>query len=115
MNRSMRRCLVGTIAAAALSTVIVGSAAAYAPEQDFGSAADSRSSSVREIDISPDTKWVNVDQDEVVKFVDASSGKSFYWRFDTRNFMVRLQDIAPAGFLTGRQIDAYVSAPAAQD
>jgi len=115
MKRSMRRGFIGAIVAAGLSSVMVGSAAGYALDQDFGSPADSRSSFVREIDISPETNWVNVDQNEVIKFVDTSSGKSFYWRFDTGNRMVKLENIAPAGSLAGKRNDAYVSDPGPQD
>jgi hypothetical protein len=115
MKASVRRGIVEIAGAAALSLVMIGSAAGYAIDQDLGSPANESSSFAHEIDISRDTRWVNVDEGEVVKFVDASSGKSFYWRFDTLAGKVMLDRIAPAGFLAGQHVDAYVNRGAAQD
>ena len=60
----------------------------------------------RTIVINPDTKSVNVNEDEVVKFV--AGGASFAWRFDgtgTRPF--NLQQVAPAGALAN-PVTVYV-------
>lgn len=61
----------------------------------------------REISISNSTKYVNVAQGEVVKFV--SQGKSFTWKFDT--FGMRpfsFSKIAPQGF-DGANATVYLS------
>lgn len=115
MKGSVRRRIVATVVAGIWSTLLAGTAAAYAIERDFGSPADGSSSFARTIDITPETHWVNVDQNEVVRFLDVSSGKSFYWRFDTAARVVELNKIAPTGFLPVRRIDAYVKLPPAQD
>lgn len=55
------------------------------------------------------TKWVNVTGGETVKFI--VNGKSFSWRFDTNNLapVFDLDQIAPAGMLSGQRIKVYVA------
>ena len=60
----------------------------------------------RVITITPQTKSVNVNQGESVKFVDTATGLSFVWRVDTNNFEVDLAKVAPVGI--GRNVKAYV-------
>ena len=83
------------------------STAGYSPDQDFGSQGQANGFD-RVITISADAKWVNVTRDETVKFIDASSGKSFVWRFNTPAWMFDLSKVAPSGILSGRRIDAYI-------
>jgi hypothetical protein len=46
---------------------------------------------------------------ETVKFIDQQTGKSFVWRFNTpRTENFPLGAIAPAGFLGGQAVTAYV-------
>ncbi len=97
--------IVGLVAA--LTFASVGAAAGYALEQDLGSLG-SENVFERVITISPNAKWVNVNRDETVKFIDASSGKSFVWHFKTPADRVDLSKVAPSGVLSGRQIVAYV-------
>jgi hypothetical protein len=64
----------------------------------------------RVITIKPDAKWVNVTEDETVKFVDAATGKSFVWHFDTgRATVFDLATVAPADVLGGHHLAAYVA------
>ena|SRR6185436_2660127 len=49
----------------------------------------------RVITLTPDTRSVGVYRNQTVKFVDAASGRSFIWRFDTLNTAFDLEQIAP--------------------
>lgn len=63
----------------------------------------------REIVINAQTRWINVESGEIVKLVDASSGQSVVWRFDTLSWAVgKLGDIAPA-LAGGRNITLYIA------
>jgi len=62
----------------------------------------------RIITITPTTKWVNVVQGEIVKFVDTNGGASFIWNVDTTDFRLDLAAVAPARALEGRRIVAYI-------
>src|SRR5690349_8652242 len=54
----------------------------------------------RVIQITPQTKWVNVAQGEDVKFIDTATGESFVWDFDTTNALsFDLASVAPSGTL----------------
>ncbi|MFN7087820.1 MAG: CzcE family metal-binding protein [Burkholderiales bacterium] len=86
------------------------SAAAYSPDQDFGSPGQGDRFD-RVITIAPGAKWVNVDRNETVKIIDAPSGESFVWRFDTPAWMFPLNKAAPSGILSGRNIVVYVTHP----
>ena len=96
---------LGLVAALTLATS--ATQAAYTLDQDLGSLAPDNVFN-RVITISPNTKWVNVNRDESVKFVDATSGKSFVWQFNTPAQKFDLSKVAPSGILSGRQIDVYV-------
>ena len=97
--------IVGLVAA--LTFASGASAAGYSADQDFGSPGHDNVYE-RVITISPRARWVNVNRDETVKFIDASSGKSFVWRFNTPAMRFDLSKVAPAGILSGRRIDAYI-------
>ncbi len=62
----------------------------------------------RTIVITPDTKWVNVEGGEVIKFVVGD--KAFAWDFyvGTGISSFDLNRVAPPGILT-RRVDAYIS------
>jgi len=63
----------------------------------------------RTIEVTGETKWVNVEHGEVIRFV--ANGQEFTWYFDgvaqPRPF--DLAQIAPAGF-TAQRVTVYVSA-----
>ena len=82
-------------------------AAGYVAEQDFGSPGLDNVYE-RVITISPRARWVNVNRDETIKFIDASSGKSFVWQFSTRASRFDLSKVAPSGVLSGRNVDVYI-------
>lgn len=66
----------------------------------------------RVVNITPNTRWVNANAGETIKFVDGTSGKSFVWHFDVAHWsVIDLNAVAPEA-LGGRHITAYVnSAP----
>jgi hypothetical protein len=75
---------------------------------EFGQRADNDTFQ-RVIRITPDTASVSVYRMETVKFVNAQTGKTFVWRFNTphgENFA--LGQIAPPEFLDGQAVTAYV-------
>lgn len=89
-------CLTVSLAAPAqeFRTFMLGSAVPVAPSQ-------------RTIFIRADTEWVNVNEDESVKFV--AGGVEFAWRFDgpgSRSF--DLQQVAPSGALT-KTVTVYIT------
>ena len=64
----------------------------------------------RVITVKPDAKWVNVTSGQTVKFVDATTGRSFVWHFDMRNFVVfDLAAVAPSGVLSHEHLTVYVA------
>jgi Heavy-metal resistance protein CzcE len=108
----MKRLVRNTVVIASLTAALSGVAAnaAHLPPSlhDFGQPADSGSFE-RVIKITPETASVSVYCKETVKFVDGETGQNFVWRFDTphtANFP--LGEIAPAGFLGGQAVTAYV-------
>ena len=96
---------VGLVAALTFASATL--AAGYSLDQDLGTPGHDNVFQ-RVITISPTARWVNVNRDETVKFIDASSGKSFVWYFNTPADRFDLGKVAPAGILSGRQIVAYV-------
>lgn len=65
----------------------------------------------REVVITPQTRWVNVESGETIRFVDSAGGQSVVWRFDTPSWATgRLSDFAP-DIAKGRQITVYVAEP----
>ena len=71
-----------------------------------GEASD-RITANRTVVIGPNTRWVNVAQDEVVTFV--SGREQFSWHFDGTAPRVSLQQIAPSSFNQSRDVYVYVA------
>lgn len=62
----------------------------------------------REIQLDSATLWVNVQQNETVRFI--AGGQSFIWRFDTLGTPTfELNRIAPAGMLGNGSVSVYVA------
>jgi len=107
---------VPSIAALALSAASLSAVAALKPADLFGEPVRAPSAeraiytavADRTITITGDTRWVNVNHYEVVRF--AANGSEFTWYFDgmaqPRPF--DLSEIAPAGFV-GHSVTVYVS------
>ena len=108
--------LIPSIAALAFSAASLSAGAALKPSDLFGEPAQAPSAERaiitavpdRTIMITDETKWVNVNHFEVIRFV--SNGREFTWYFDgvaqPRPF--DLAQIAPAGFV-GHSVTVYVS------
>jgi hypothetical protein len=108
--------LIPSIAALTLSAASLSAGASLKPTDLFGEPAQAPSLeraivtavADRTITITGDTKWVNVNHYEVIRF--ASSGREFTWYFDgmaqPRPF--DLMQIAPAGFVD-HGVTVYVS------
>jgi hypothetical protein len=108
--------LIPSIAALAFSAASLSAGAALKPSDLFGEPARAPSAeraiitavADRTIMITDETKWVNVNHFEVIRFV--SNGREFTWYFDgvaqPRPF--DLAQIAPAGFV-GHSVTVYVS------
>lgn len=73
---------------------------------DFGRAGEDGVAD-RVVTITPDVTSIGVYRNQTVKFIDAATGRSFTWKFDTLNTGFTLDQVAPdaAGL---RQIRAYV-------
>lgn len=105
MNTALKW-LAATILTAAAAT----SALAAPGDMALGVAGDA-SAVTREVVITPQTRWINVDSGETVRLVDSAGGKAVIWRFDTPSWAVgALTDFAP-DLAQGRQIRVYVAEP----
>ena len=105
----MSRKLTGILAAAALASALSGAAFAddhygYATLNGDSLPADGPVDQVVKIDSS--TRWVNVLQNESVRFVVGST--TFAWRFPVDRAAVNLKDIAPSGAID-RDLYVYVA------
>ncbi len=65
----------------------------------------------REVVITPQTRWINVESGETVRFSAPPGGEAVVWRFDTPSWATgQLGDIAP-NLAPGRGITIYVAIP----
>lgn len=87
--------LIPTLVALTLSAASL-SAGAAVPTQLLGEPAQAAAAK-RTIVIDANTRWVNVQHGEVVKFV--SNGEEFAWAFDGIPTSFDLKQIAPSGAL----------------
>ena len=102
ISMSKRLLLAAVIATAGLSAGVHA-----APASDYGHT-EPATASEKLINISADTKTVNVDNGDTVTFV--SGHQTFTWNFRTLRDEddVRLSTIAPAGF-PAKDIEVYVA------
>ena len=107
MRNVIRFSTAAAAVALALTMASAASAGGYGPTEDYGEMGMPDIYN-RVITITPQTKWVNVNQGEDVKFVDTATGQSFVWNFDTTNPVFDLATVAPAGALGDQHVMAYV-------
>lgn len=97
----------------AVATLVPGCAALSGnPPADavLGMPGDARQV-IRDVVITPQTRWVNVESGETVRFLATSGGKSVVWHFDTPSWATgQLNAIAPK-LAQGRAIAIYVAMP----
>lgn len=102
----MKTAIRATAAAGLAAGLMIASSAfaiALPSTQDFGRAADGAFAD-RVITLTPDTQSIGVYRNQTVKFVDAASGRSATWHFDTATTAFDLEQIIPGA---GR-VKAYV-------
>jgi hypothetical protein len=110
MTGTIRGRTAAIVVAAALTMASATAIAGYSIEQDLGSPSQT-GFSARVIKIGSETRWANVENNELIRFVDLATGQSFVWRFDTLAMLVELRRVAPSGFAGGRRVDVYVTTP----
>jgi hypothetical protein len=77
---------------------------------DLGVRGDARQVT-REVMITPQMRWINVESGETVRFSVPPGGEAVVWYFDTPSWATgRLGDIAP-NLAQGRDITIYVAMP----
>ena len=103
--------VIRTTATAGLTAALMIASTAFAvalpSSLDFGTSANEAFVD-RVITITPETRSVGILRDQRVKIIDAATGQSFVWRFDTRNSGFDLSQIAPAGMTGAAHVKAYV-------
>ena len=62
----------------------------------------------RVVQITPTTRFVNVDENQVVRFVVAGRNESFMWQFNGGRSVIPLAAIAPDGSVT-QAVNVYVA------
>ena len=105
----MSRKTISILAAAALATALAG--AAYSQERIgkdtlLGEPIPADGPVDKVVNISANTRWVNVAQNESVKFI--VGGTTFAWHFPIDKNSVNLKDIAPSGTVD-RDLYVYVT------
>jgi len=102
----MKRNAIRRIAIAGAVAAIVLSGSALAEpvglETLLGEPAAADTPVDKVITIEPGTRWVNVTQDDTVKFIvhgNSGAEKSFTWHFASPRFAVDLSQIAPQGMI----------------
>jgi heavy-metal resistance protein CzcE len=81
------------------------SASAMTNADYYGEAANA-AAAVRTIVVGPNTRWVNVDQGEIVKIV--ANGQEFTWDFDGTLPTLNLKQIAPQGAVV-KDVTVYIA------
>lgn len=91
-----------------LLVAVLTGCAAHASYADFYGIAAEPAAAIRTIEITPDTRYVNVEGGETVRFV--SGDKEFAWHFLVASAIssFRLDRVAPAGILD-QPVEAFVS------
>jgi len=105
MKPALKWMAAGILAVTTASPLLAGSGGVA-----LGAAGDPRAVS-REIQITTQTRWINVESGETVRFVDGATGRSLVWRFDTPSWATgNLHDFAP-DMARGRTVRVYVAEP----
>jgi hypothetical protein len=98
--------LAQTIATLMLAASVAPAIAAPPPPNSLSGTPAADTASQYGIRITPNTRYVNVQGGDVVRFM--SGDKSFTWNFDGRRPTLKLSEIAPDGFLD-REVNVYIS------
>jgi hypothetical protein len=106
MKNATRYALSAAAFVAAMATITTTSAASY--PRDFLGYPANADAYTRTINIGPDSRWVNVNFDETINFVNSATGAKFVWRFYTPAGAFDLSDVSDAGFMNGKALRVYV-------
>ncbi|MEO8523211.1 MAG: CzcE family metal-binding protein [Caldimonas sp.] len=110
MTKSKQGTMVAAFATAATLTLLVGCASSRPANYSLGTPAEGHSYD-RKVVIRANTKFVNVDAGEMIRFIvqePDGADRSFTWHFDIfRETVGDLSTIAPAGVLD-RQVKVIV-------
>ena len=105
MKRLFR--IVTIMAVCTAVMLAAGTAAAQSSSKDAPGAPGQENVYTRVITVRPDTKYLNVFGDEIIKFVESESGKSFVWNFNVLVDRISISKIAPAGMFSDSNIVIY--------
>jgi hypothetical protein len=110
MFQARQNTTVATFAASVAFSLLTGCASTSPVNVDLGTPADGRIFD-RKVLVGATTKFVNVDDGEVIKFVvhePDGADKSFTWHFDAaRETVGDLSQLAPTGVLS-RPVKVYI-------
>ncbi len=99
---------IGTIMAVGAAIMLAaGTAAAQYSSNDAPGTPGQENVYHRVITVRPDTKNLNVHGDEIIKFVESATGRSFVWNFNTLADRISMSRIAPAEMFSGSNIVIY--------
>lgn len=90
-----------------MAAITTASAATYPP--DFLGYAANADLYTRVVNVGANSRWVNVNYDETVNFVNAATGTNFVWRFYTPAGVFDLSDVSTAEFMKGQRLRVYVA------
>lgn len=112
MNAEVRIAMLGLTSMLAAAPVLAGGSAssdAYGSPVRTEIVTSNARFIDREIRVGPNTRWVNVEHNDTVKFV--AGGETFEWKFDTREASTQfpLSRIAPPEVPVARNVMVYVS------
>ena len=93
----MKKLAVSCAAAAMIAVTGAAFGIAPLPTDLLGTPVQSAAAADRTVSIDASTRWINVNQGEVVKFV--AGGKEFAWTFDGVPSSFQLNQVAPEGAL----------------
>ena len=105
MKRLFR--IVTIMAVGAAVMLAAGTAAAQYSANDAPGTPGKENVYNRVITVRPDTKYLNVNGNEIIKFVESATGKSFVWNFNTLADTISMSKIAPAEMFSGSNIVIY--------
>jgi Heavy-metal resistance protein CzcE len=106
MKNAIRYVLAAAGFVTAMATITTTSAANY-PRNFLGYPANA-DSYTRTVTIGSNSRWVNVNYDETVNFVNSATGAHFVWRFYTPAGVFDLSDVSATEFMNGQRLRVYV-------
>ena len=107
MNDALRPLAVAAVLATS-AVYFSGSQAATPDPKGWYGTPVTQGRADRVVQITPTTRFVNVDENQVVRFVVAGRNESFMWQFNGGRSVIPLTAIAPDGAVT-QAVNVYVA------